>query len=107
MVRAEGLEPTPALRPNGFSYPATALGAAPALAMGIGVWTIAPPCRLRFRCYPSSLYTWTTLRRRWLAALRKLRARHSSARAGSSINRRKMVPGVGLEPTLPLPGKGF
>src|SRR5258708_1666367 len=43
MVRAEGLEPSRALRPNGFSCPATAF-AAPAVLPGFGVWTIPSPC---------------------------------------------------------------
>jgi hypothetical protein len=43
LVRAEGLEPSRALRPNGFSYPSTAF-AAPAVLPGFGVWTIPSPC---------------------------------------------------------------
>src|SRR5258708_26528063 len=42
MVRAEGLEPSRTLRPNGFSCRATAF-AAPAFSPGFGVWTIPSP----------------------------------------------------------------
>ena len=60
LVRAEGLEPSRALRPNGFSYPSTAFAAPAFLPQGFGVWTIPSPCPGRFRnvrCCPSSLYT--------------------------------------------------
>ena len=62
LVRAEGLEPSRALRPNGFSYPSTAF-AAPASSAGFGVWTIPSPCpdlAPSLRCCPSSLYTFPT-----------------------------------------------
>ena len=36
MVRAEGLEPSRALRPNGFSYPATAFAAPAFFPQGLG-----------------------------------------------------------------------
>jgi len=59
-MRAEGLEPSRALRPNGFSYPATAF-AAPTEARH-GVWGLDYPFTVsrggpEFRCCPSSLYT--------------------------------------------------
>jgi hypothetical protein len=60
LVRAEGLEPSRALRPNGFSYPATAFAAPANLAAGFGVWTIPSPCpdlAPGVRWCPSSLYT--------------------------------------------------
>ena len=53
MVRAVGLEPTQALRPNGFSY----LFGFRRRHLAFVVWTIPSPWRLRVRCYPSSLYT--------------------------------------------------
>jgi hypothetical protein len=63
LVRAEGLEPSRALRPNGFSYPSTAFAAPARLAAGFGVWTIPSPCpgcAPVVRCCPSSLYTFPT-----------------------------------------------
>src|SRR6185503_16545268 len=36
LVRAEGLEPSRALRPNGFSYPSTAFAAPALLSQGLG-----------------------------------------------------------------------
>jgi hypothetical protein len=62
-VRAVGLEPSQALQPNGFSYPATAFAARSGAfrrESGFGVWTIPSPCpgsAPGFRCCPSSLYT--------------------------------------------------
>src|SRR5271165_2397027 len=61
LVRAEGLEPSRALRPNGFSRPSTAF-AAPA----VRVWGLDYPFTVSrmyfpvFRCCPSSLYTFPT-----------------------------------------------
>ena len=36
LVRAEGLEPSRALRPNGFSYPSTAFATPAILPQGLG-----------------------------------------------------------------------
>jgi len=44
LVRAEGLEPSRALRPNGFSYPFYGFRRPCILAAGFGVWTIPSPC---------------------------------------------------------------
>ena len=59
LVRAEGLEPSQALRPNGFSYPATAFAASAAWRRGLGsgLSLHRVPDRSGFRCCPSSLYT--------------------------------------------------
>src|SRR5260370_18266649 len=43
LVRAEGLEPSRALRPNGFSYP-YGFRRPCCLAPGFGAWTIPSPC---------------------------------------------------------------
>jgi hypothetical protein len=62
-VRAEGLEPSRALRPNGFSYPSTAFAA---LGCSAKVWGLDYPFTSPgyvspvFRCCPSSLYTFPT-----------------------------------------------
>jgi len=76
MVRAEGFEPSRALRPNGFSYPSTAF-AAPAFKPGFGgldyPFTFVQDTFQVFRYCPSSLYTFPTekptFRRAWLGIL--------------------------------------
>src|ERR1700754_230365 len=53
MVRAAGLEPARASRPNGFSYHFDFRRR----HLAFVVWTIPSPWRRRVRCCPSSLYT--------------------------------------------------
>jgi hypothetical protein len=63
LVRAEGLEPSRALRPNGFSCPSTALAAPAFLPQGLGSGLSlhhVPDTFPVFRCCPSSLYTFPT-----------------------------------------------
>src|SRR6266852_4398996 len=63
LVRAEGLEPSRALRPNGFSYPSTAFAALGCLARVWGLdypFTFFPDTFPAYRCCPSSLYTFPT-----------------------------------------------
>jgi hypothetical protein len=49
LVRAEGLEPSRALRPNGFSYPSTAFAAPAVLPQGLGSGLSLHQSRIRFR----------------------------------------------------------
>jgi hypothetical protein len=63
LVRAEGLEPSRALRPNGFSYPSTAFAAPAVLQQGLGSGLSlhrVPDVLPVVRCCPSSLYTFPT-----------------------------------------------
>ena len=63
LVRAEGLEPSRALRPNGFSYPSTAFAAPAVLQQGLGSGLSlhrVPDGHPVVRCCPSSLYTFPT-----------------------------------------------
>src|SRR6185503_10190171 len=63
LVRAEGLESSRALRPNGFSYPSTAFAAPAVLPQGLGSGLSLhrfPDTFPVFRCCPSSLYTFPT-----------------------------------------------
>jgi hypothetical protein len=63
LVRAEGLEPSRALRPNGFSYPSTAFAAPAVLPQGLGSGLSlhrVPDVFPVVRCCPSSLYTFPT-----------------------------------------------
>ena len=60
LVRAGGLEPPRALRPNGFSYPSTAFAAPAVLQQGLGSGLSlhrVPDVFPVVRCCPSSLYT--------------------------------------------------
>ena len=60
LVRAGGLEPPRALRPNGFSYPSTAFAAPAVLQQGLGSGLSlhrVPDVLPVVRCCPSSLYT--------------------------------------------------
>jgi len=70
LVRAEGLEPSRALRPNGFSYPSTAFAAPAFLPQGLGSGLSlhhVPDTFPVFRCCPSSLYTFPAVSgRAWL-----------------------------------------
>src|ERR1017187_9183386 len=63
LVRAGGLEPPRALRPNGFSYPSTAFAARAVLQRGLGSGLSlhrVPDVLPVVRCCPSSLYTFPT-----------------------------------------------
>src|ERR1035437_6095616 len=60
LVRAGGLDPPRALRPNGFSYPSTAFAAPAVLQQGLGSGLSlhrVPDVFPVVRCCPSSLYT--------------------------------------------------
>ena len=62
MVRAAGLEPAQLFRTEGFSYQLRLSPPCLRVFTHAGlfvVWTIPSPWRLRVRCCPSSLYTFT------------------------------------------------
>src|SRR5581483_2193288 len=91
LVRAEGLEPSRALRPNGFSYPATAF-AAPAL--GGRVWGLDYPFTVPVfpgvRCCPSSLYTFPSLSGRAWLGIAILQGSPNLSSSASPVSRRAL-----------------
>jgi hypothetical protein len=113
MVRAEGLEPSRGLRPNGFSYPlrlsppcrkARARDAPPGLWSGLylhhdrSVWG-----RSAGRCCPSSLYTFPCgVLRRGLARDRHSQGSPNLSSSASPVSRRALK--LRLSPMrLPIP----
>jgi hypothetical protein len=93
LVRAEGLEPSRALRPNGFSYPATAFAAPANLAAGFGVWTIPSPCpdlAPGVRCCPSSLYTFPAVSGRAWLGIAMLQGSPTLSSSASPVSRRAL-----------------
>ena len=91
-MRAEGLEPSGALRPNGFSYPSTAF-AAPAVLPGFGVWTIPSPSPgfiPVFRCCPSSLYTFPAVSGRAWLGIAMLQGSPNLSSSASPVSRRAL-----------------
>jgi hypothetical protein len=106
LVRAEGLEPSRALRPNGFSYPATAFAAPANLAAGFGVWTIPSPCpdlAPGVRWCPSSLYTFPAVSSQAWLGIAMLQGSPTLSSSASPVSRRALK-FIRLSPMrLPIP----
>jgi hypothetical protein len=92
-VRAEGLEPSRALRPNGFSYPSTAFAAPAVLPQGLGSGLSlhrVPDTFPDSRCCPSSLYTFPAVSGRAWLGIAMLQDSPNLSSSASPVSRRAL-----------------